>query len=128
VTPAQYAAVVSSTLLLLLALFQLLLAAGVPWGRAAWRGAHRVLPKKLRWASFAAIPVLLLAAWAILARSNLIEPGSGFLSIRILTWVFSGYFCLNTIGNIISKSSLERWIMTPLAAVLSYCFLVAALS
>jgi hypothetical protein len=123
----QLAAGVASALLLLLAVFQLLLAAGVPWGRAAWRGAHRVLPKKLRWASLAAVPVLLGAGWVVLARSDLLFPGSDPLSIRILTWAFAGYFSLNTVGNMTSKSNLERRLMTPLSTVLVVCFFAVAL-
>jgi hypothetical protein len=127
-TRAQHAAVAATALLLLLALFQLLLAVGVPWGRAAWRGAHRVLPKNLRWASLAAVPVLFFAGWVVLARSDLVAPGSGPLSIRILTWAFAVYFSLNTIGNLGSKSSLEKWLMTPVAVVLAVCCFAVALS
>jgi hypothetical protein len=128
VTLNQHAAVVASTLLLLLALFQMLLAAGVPWGRAAWRGAHRVLPPKLRWASLAAAPILLFAAWVVLARSDLVAPGSSSYSIRILTWAFAVYFSLNTVGNLSSESNLEKWLMTPVALVLAGCFFALALA
>jgi hypothetical protein len=127
-TRAQHAAVAATALLLLLALFQLLLAVGVPWGRAAWRGAHRVLPKKLRLASLAAAPVLLFAGWIVLARSDLVAPGSSSLWIRILTWAFAVYFSLNTVGNLSSKSNIEKCLMTPVAVVLAVFFFVVALS
>ena len=127
-TASQNAALFATTLLLFLAVFQLLLAAGVPWGRAAWHGAHRVLPKRLRWASLAAVPVLLLAGLVVLARSDLVGPGSSPLPIRILAWSFAVFFGLNTVGNLSSKSSIERWLMTPVAFVLAACFLAVALS
>ena len=112
----------------LIAFVLIILAAGVPWGRAAWHGAHRVLPKRLRWASLAAVPVLLLAGLVVLARSDLVGPGSSPLPIRILVWLFAVYFGLNTVGNLSSKSSIERWLMTPVAIVLAACFLAVALS
>jgi hypothetical protein len=124
----QIAALVASTLLLLLAVFQLLLAAGVPWGRAAWRGTHRVLPKNLRLASLAATPVLVFAAWVVLARSSLAAPGPRPLWIRIMTWFFASYFTLNTLGNFSSPSNLEKWLMTPITIFLMTCFVIVALS
>ena len=102
--------------------FQLLLALGKPMGRAAWGGEHRVLPTNLRWSSLAAVFILALAAWMVLARAGLVLPGANVLAIKILTWVFTGYFLFNTIMNILSKSPLERFIMTPAAVVIVVCF------
>ncbi len=127
-TPTQQLAVVASVLLLLLAVFQLLLAMGVPWGRAAWRGVHRILPGRLRIASLAAVPVLLVAVWVVLARSDLAAPGASPLGIRMLAWAFAVYFSLNTVGNLASRSEIEKWLMTPVALALATCFFAVALS
>ena len=54
-------------------LFQVALALGAPLGRAAWGGAHRVIPKPLRRASAVAAVVWLLAAVVILARAGVLE-------------------------------------------------------
>ena len=70
-TLAQSAAVIA-TLILVVIVFQVLLAAGLPLGRAAWGGQYRVLPPRLRWGSVAAALVLGAAAWVILARANLV--------------------------------------------------------
>jgi hypothetical protein len=114
-------------ILFLLVCLQLALAAGLPFGHVAWGGQHRVLPTRLRLGSLAAAVVLALAAWIILARSSLMPPGPQPLAIRIGTWIFAGYLLLNTLGNLASKSRLERWIMTPLTLVLAASFLVVAL-
>jgi hypothetical protein len=124
----QLAAVIACVILAFLAVFQVLLAIGLPLGRAAWGGFHRVLPSKLRWASVAAVPVLLAAGWVVLARAGFVHPGSSSQTVRILAWVFGGYFVFNTIVNALSKSPPERWLMTPLSTALGFCFAVVAIS
>lgn len=106
----------------------MLLAAGLPLGRAAWGGKHRILPTKLRLGSLAAVGILGVAAWIILARAGLVAPGAEPVTIRIATWVFAGYLLLNTLMNISSKSQVERYIMTPVATLLVVCFILVALS
>jgi hypothetical protein len=127
-TIPQKAAIAAGAILVFLMTFQLLLARGVPLGRAAWGGKHRVLPKKLRWASLAAVGVLGLACWAVLSRAGLLSPGPEPVWVRVSTWFFAGCMSLNTIGNIVSKSNLERIVMTPVAVLLALCFTVVALS
>src|SRR5215207_7547486 len=105
----QWAAIVASTVLVLVMILQLLLAAGLPLGRAAWRGQHRVLPRGLRWASLATVGVLGLAAWVVLARVGLAEPGAAQAVVPVAAWVFAGLFALNTLGNITSQSVVERF-------------------
>ncbi len=122
-------AITTSTATFLLAFlicFQLALAAGLPLGDAAWGGQHRVLPLRLRLGSLAAATLLGLATWVILARSGVVEPGPEPLAIRVSTWVFAGYLALNTLGNLASKSPLERRLMTPVALLLAVCFFVVA--
>lgn len=123
-TAAIVATVVSATMIG----FQLLLAAGLPLGRAAWGGQYAVLPPKLRLGSLAAAGIIGLAAWVMLARSGLAAPGGSSVTVRVAAWVFGGYFCLNTLGNLASKSKLERAVMTPVALVMAICFLLVAWS
>jgi hypothetical protein len=125
----QYAAMVATVVLVAGICFQLLLAAGLPWGRAAYGGQHSgVLPTKLRVSSVAAAVILGIAAWIVLARAGLVAPHAASIAIRIATWVFGGFFCLNTLGNLASKSALERKIMTPQTVVLAACFFLVALA
>jgi len=50
-------------------LFQIALAAGVPWGEFAWGGSHPgTLPRQLRIASGASVAVLLVLAFVVLVR------------------------------------------------------------
>ena len=119
------AAIIAGVVLVLLILFQLLLAAGLPLGRAAWGGEHRVLPANLRWGSVFAVLILAIAAYVVLAQAGLIARGVGTKPVRVATWFFACYFTLNTVMNALSDSAPERYIMTPVSAVLVVCFFLA---
>ena len=124
----QWLATAAAIVLGLVAVFQLLLAAGLPLGRAAWRGKYRVLPSSLRWASLAAAGVLGLAAWVVLVRASVVAAGSQPIAIRAGTWVFAGFFFLNAAGNVTSQSRVERYGMTLVVLLLGVSFIVVALS
>jgi hypothetical protein len=122
----QGVAVLAETVLLVMRLFHLALAAGLPWGVAAWGGTHRILPSKLRAGSVAAAAVLACAGLVILARAGLVVPGALSMFVRAASWAFAGYFALNTLGNLSSSSRVERVVMTPVAAMLAVCFAIVA--
>ena len=124
----EFAAILAVGITALLMCFQILLAAGLPLGKAAWRGRYRVLPTKLRYASVAAVGLLGLSCWVVLARADLMSPGAEPLGVRVGAWVFAGYLSINTAGNAASTSLVERYVMTPVSALLAGCFLVVASS
>lgn len=124
----ELSAIIAISILALLMCLQMLLVAGLPLGRLAWGGQYRVLPVKLRWGSLLAVVTLGVAAWVVLARADLVAPGDEPLAIQIITWVLTGYWGLNTFGNIVSKSPAERYVMTPVSVLLIACFVVVALS
>jgi hypothetical protein len=86
------------------------------------------LPSSLRWASLAAVGVLGLAAWVVLARAGVVAPGPESVAIRAGTWVFAGFFFLNAIGNVTSQSRVERYVMTLVVLFLGVSFIMVALS
>jgi hypothetical protein len=125
-TPAALAAV---ALLAALGCFQAALAAGMPAAEYAWGGRFSgALPAAYRWASVAALPMLALAAWVILARADLARPGSGARPIRIAAWAITAFLALNTLGNLMSASPAERMVMTPISLLLCACFANVAAS
>jgi hypothetical protein len=124
----QRIAIVATIVLGLLMILQVLLAAGFPLGQCAWRGQYRVLPPALRRASLAAAGVPGLAAWVVLARAGLVAPGAAPAIVPVATRVFAGFFGLNTVGNIASRSAPERWVMTPVTVLLVRCFIAVAVS
>lgn len=121
-------AVVFVAVLVLLALFQLALAFGAPWGRFAWGGQHPgALPAGYRAAS--AFSILVYGFMAVLAlnRAGVLDVfPDGFT--RVAAWVVFAYLALGVAMNAISRSKPERYVMTPVAVVLAVLALFIALS
>ena len=119
------AAVVATVILAGLAVFQAALAAGKPFGHFAWGGQHRVLPRRLRIGS--AVSIILYAGMAIilLDRAELISIMSDDFA-RIAAWVLAAYFLIGIVMNAMSRSKPERFVMTPLTAVLTALSVVVA--
>jgi hypothetical protein len=125
----RVAASVATVLLFGMCGFQLALALGFPLAQFAWGGQYTgALPVPMRWASGASIAILGLMAWVVLARADMARPGSGSRAIRIAAWVFAAYLALNTLGNLTSKSGLERVVMTPISTILAACVIIVASS
>lgn len=99
--------------------FQVGLAAGAPWGSAAWGGTHAgALPRRLRIASAGSMLILGFFAWIILARDGVVDSPLSDGLLGGLTWVVTGYFVLGAIVNLISRSPRERW-WAPVSLVLA---------
>jgi hypothetical protein len=93
------------------AAFQLALAVGAPWGRAAYGGTRRgTLPSHLR--AISGVAAVGYGTGAVLiARGN----GSARVRTRAFT-TLSALMALGTIANGASPSLVERAVWTPVAA------------
>lgn len=91
-----------------LAAFQVALAAGAPWGRAAYGGTHPgALPARLRVTSGA-------AALAYGGAAVLTVRGSGSPEARSRAFTgLTGLMALGTLANGASRSPVERAVWTP---------------
>jgi hypothetical protein len=118
------AASVAAILLAALAVLQVLVAAGRPYGRLVWGGKHEVLPRSLRIGSAVSVVVYAAMATTLLARAGVFGTPPGW--VVVATWVLVGYFGLGIVVNAISRSRPERLAMTPVCAVLTVCSLVVA--
>jgi len=124
--------VVASCLLGVVVLFQLLLAAGAPWGAAAYGGRAAQddgrLPPKYRVASLGTALALTGALWFVLAAAAVITPPplpEGLLGIGAC--VLAGLFALNTLGNLAGRHPAERWGAGGITAALTIsCVWIAA--
>lgn len=93
-------------------LFQVALAAGAPWGAAAWGGAHDgVLPPALRAGS--AVAALVWAGVAAVAAGRLLGP----VGRRRLLLGAAVYTTVGIVMNAASPSGLERSVRVPATAV-----------
>jgi hypothetical protein len=125
--------VVAACLLGVVVIFQLALAAGAPWGAAAYGGRAAQddgrLPTRYRVASAGTALVLTGALWLVLAAGAVISPT--LLSQNILgvgVWVLVGLFSLNTVGNLAGRHPVERWGAGGITAVLTILCAWIALS
>ncbi|WP_104136722.1 hypothetical protein [Cryobacterium sp. Y62] len=121
------AATLLCIILAFLAIFQLLLIAGLPLGRFAWGGQHAVLPTHLRIGSAVSIVIYLVFALLVLERVALTSLIPTATFIGVAAWVLTGYFTLGVIMNGISRSKPERLVMTPVSLVLAGLCLVVAI-
>ena len=121
------AAVSACAVLTALAVFQVALASGVPWGRYAWGGQHDgVLPAQLRVGSAVSVLVYAAIGLVLLWRAGVVDGSLSASAVRVTAWVVAGYFVLGTLMNALSRSRDERRVMTPVAALLmTLSFLVA---
>jgi hypothetical protein len=125
----RIAAVIATALLLIVTVFQLSLALGAPFGRAAWGGQHQgVLPRRLRIASgVAGVLVYPLIILIVLSSAGVIGedlvPGDS----RSVQWFLTGLFTLGGVANLISRSSRERY-WGPLSIGIAICCAVVAVA
>lgn len=117
------AAALAVTLLAGLIVFQVALACGAPWGRAAYGGRHERLPARLRVTSASAA-----VFWAVAALVFL--PGTGLLAWAPLpdtaSWVAAGIFAVATVLNAVTRSRVERAIWLPVSALLFVSSIIVA--
>lgn len=120
------AAVLACVLLAALAVFQVALVLGAPWGRFAWGGQHEgVLPTRLRVGSAVSILLYALFAVVLLDRGDLVDVLPDTAS-RVAAWMLVGYSALGVVLNGVSRSTHERMVMTPTALGLAICSLLVA--
>jgi hypothetical protein len=109
-----------------LAIFQVALALGAPLGHAAWGGTRETLPSGLRVGSAVSVLFYVAAIGVVLRRAGIHVPWITSGAARIGTWVLVVLLPLSALGNIASQSGWERYLMAPLALILSaMCYLVA---
>jgi hypothetical protein len=110
-----------------LAVFQAALAAGAPWGHAAWGGETANLPAAQQVGSGAAALVYAAATVIVLTRAGIIWPSySGAALPRFGTWFLAVALALGALPNFASQSGWENAVFGPVALLLAaLCTLVA---
>ena len=112
----------------IVALFQLALAMGAPWGAYAMGGKFPgVFPPPMRIAALVQIALLAAIAGVVLARAGVAlaawQPAASWLA-----WVVVGLMAVGVVLNLITPSSMERMIWAPVAIVLFLASLRVALA
>ncbi len=124
----QICAYLATAVLCTLAVFQVALIIGAPLGHLAWGGQHRVLPPKLRIGSAVSGALYGIFAYVALARAGLAGPLVTGTFTAVSSWVLCAYFGVGVLMNGVSRSRLERFVMTPTALLLVSLFLLLSLN
>ena len=118
--------IIGAVLLLAVAIMEVLLIIGLPLGEFTMGGRHKVLPPMYRIFAASSIILQLFGAAMLLQGGGIMNMWFAGKVIKIICFVFAGFFAVNTIMNIISPSKKEKYVMTPLAAIEACCFAVTA--
>lgn len=121
-------AIILCGLFVMMSIFQLLLAFGLPMGRVAYGGKYETLPKNLRIASLIAVGIFVFGIIIVLERAEIMTLLNNPLLITIVIWILAVYFTLNVLMNIASKSQMEKRIMTPISLVIAVCCYIIAIA
>jgi hypothetical protein len=115
------AAILAAVLFLGVAAFQAGLAFGAPLGAHVLGGRYpNALPNRLRAFSAIAAVILLGGALVILARAGAIGWPVAAAGVLVpASWAIAAFLALNTLGNLASKSPLERTLFAATTAALA---------
>lgn len=121
-------AIVFTVLILIVILFQIALAVGVPWGEYAMGGKFPgKYPVSMRFACVFQIAILAFMGIVVLSKSGLlVREWSAFADIAI--WFIVGYLVLGTILNLITRSVWERRIWAPVTLLMLISSIILAVS
>ncbi len=112
----------------IVAVFQLALAAGTPWGHLAWGGRFPGrLPASMRAVAVVSAALLLSFAAIVCARAGVAFPEWQPLSER-LVWAVVAYCALGVLANAATPSRWERIIWLPVVTLMLVCALLVAFS
>jgi hypothetical protein len=109
------------------ALFQLALAAGMPWGKLAMGGRFPGrLPALMRVVCLLQAAVLGLLATIVCARAGMPAPASIAQAPQMI-WGVVAFSLLSTGANLATPSRPERLLWAPVAVLLTVCSTAVAL-
>lgn len=122
------AATIYAFFTIVVALFQIALMLGAPWGHLAMGGKFPGrFPLKMRIAALIQALILTLLALIVLTRAGTILPAYYAFSNTAI-WVVVGISATSLIMNLITPSKWERVLWAPVASILLACSAYIALS
>ena len=122
------AAVVFLALDLVVVVFQLALAAGMPWGDLAWGGKFAgKLPGSMRVVAFVSAVFLVAFGLIVAIRAGFLLPDWQPIS-RTLIWLVVAYCVLGTLANAATPSRWERIVWLPVVLGMLISSLIVGIS
>lgn len=104
-----------------MSMFHVAVLTGIAPAEMVWGGRAAESPNRLQVLESIALVVTLGFALVVCLRLQDIRSGKPRRFITIVIWLMSGYFLLNTVGNLASTTPLEVWLFTPLTLLLAAC-------
>ena len=126
-TMVQIAALIAVVLFVLLALFQIALLLGAPWGEFAWGGQQKTLAPQRRAGSAVNIVLYGLMSLMLLSKAGYISSPAITPVLPFVLWFMVAFAAVGILLNAITRSRKERAVMLPTAIVLFVCQLIVAL-
>ena len=115
-------------LTLIIFLFQLALAAGMPWGHLAMGGRYPgKFPPNMRVGAVIQGTLMVFLGMIVLSRAGIAFPGLSNLS-NYLIWVAVAISGISLVMNLITQSKWERILWAPVALLMTISSLAVALT
>lgn len=123
---------IAATLFLIMAIIQISVAIGIVPISILWGGRFDELTPALSAAGVFAAGLLCLFAASVYQRSRHYAPNDGSqhddleaqrhpMVLRVFCWTITAYMVLNTVGNLMSYNTFERYAFGSLTTVLAIC-------
>jgi len=121
-----YASLTCAVIQFGMALFQLSLACGAPFGEYALGGQHRILPKKMRPTSAVFVIIFTFIGFCFLQRGGIVDMGMNRILVSVVIIINTLFMAYAIVGNaFLTKSRKERYVMTPISAVQFVCSILS---
>ncbi|WP_017689818.1 hypothetical protein [Paenibacillus sp. PAMC 26794] len=121
-------AIAFTILILIVILFQVALAVGVPWGEYAMGGKFPgKYPVSMRFACIFQIAILAFMCIIVLSKAGLLWPQWSVFAETAM-WFIVAYLVLGTILNLITRSVWERRIWAPVTLLMLITSIMVAIT
>lgn len=114
-------------ILLLLLIFHVLIIFKIIPYKIIW-GARIRSEKQMYVLESAAVLLNVFFLGVVLVHAKILKVPTLEIFRAVALWFMTVFFALNTLGNILSQNSLERWIFTPITLVLCISSCIMALN
>jgi hypothetical protein len=109
-----------------MAILQLSLTFGAPFGEFALGGRNKVLLPKMRFVSGTFFLVFIFVALTYLQRGNVLYLGFSSVFVNVVVIINTIFLAYAIVGNgILTKSKKEKYLMTPLSVIQFVCSMIA---
>jgi hypothetical protein len=109
-----------------MALLQLSITFGAPFGEYILGGENKVLPSKMRFVSCTFFLLFIFVGMSYLQWGNILHIGFNSKLVKMIIIVNTLFLAYAIIGNgILTKSKKEKYVMTPFSIIQFICSVVA---